>query len=701
MKKKIALLLSAVLALSVLAGCGNKNTAQTTETKPSETKTEPPVAQTQQAAAYSADGSVIFDKDGVRVTTAGLDNDPTTEDAEPIIWVDIENTGAQDAYLGVSSGSVNGVVSEVRLIEFYMEDGTCCGGNYETQLTIPAASSGRYALGYYSSGVPGIDLSTLGELEFCFTTAKDESSWPNYTSEPVTIVTGEAVPAVDVASLGKVVVDNDTLTLVLGEQDYDDWFGPMVYAFMLNKSDQFIGVYADSAEVDGVLCDYLLGGLAAVPGKAAAAVFSFDGEARELKGFENLTLNLSVCKAKDLDSLNTATGTALDPIVMTYPPRIWGEYENGGLSMAIQPKYNDLITVETPANDTNGILFSVSETASREAGSFEGAGWLFDVARISEEKLHELLCYDMSGVEVFAKDEDGSCYVYYHPTDVRYERATAEEMERDAAQWSMLCEWAEGMKDKLAEQNGLERVYYGNSDIDICLARAAYMDGVNYTLSTTEYGPVAGGGVNGAPYAEFVMRGFFTMTEDEAPDGEYVVLSLPDEDVRIDFFTAPGAYARVVAGGQETMYQAAWWDDDVSYADAMRGWYYAAAEKTGVKPVDESLKAYLGSWAEKIAGRGYVVIEKSVAPGKARITASWPDGAAVMNTWEMTATLEDGRLAYENGHWEVREYGENDEERTTDESYEESGYFYLNDAGELCWHNERVDSEDSVFVRAS
>ena len=55
---------------------------------------------------------------------------------------------------------------------------------------------------------------------------------------------------------------------------------------------------------------------------------------------------------------------------MTYPPQIWGEYENGGLSMAIQPKYNDLITVETPANDTNGILCSVSETASREAGSF-------------------------------------------------------------------------------------------------------------------------------------------------------------------------------------------------------------------------------------------------------------------------------------------------------------------------------------------
>ncbi len=117
MKKRIALLLSTVLLLSVLSGCGNKNTAQTPETKPSETRAETPVAQTQQAVTYSVDGSVIFDKDGVRVTTAGLDNDPTAEDAVPIIWVGIENTGAQDAYLGVSSGSVNGVVSEVRLME--------------------------------------------------------------------------------------------------------------------------------------------------------------------------------------------------------------------------------------------------------------------------------------------------------------------------------------------------------------------------------------------------------------------------------------------------------------------------------------------------------------------------------------------------------------------------------------------------------
>ena len=543
MKKRIALVLSALLLLGALSGCGAEKAAPEAAALPE----------------FSADGSVIFEKDGVTVTTAGLDTDPTTEDAAPIIWADIENTGARDAYLGVSTGSVNGVMSEVRLIEFYMEDGVYNGGNYETQLTIPAGGSGRYALGCYGTGAPGVRMDRLGKLEFCFTTAEDAESWPNYTSDPVTIVTGEAVPAVDIASLGDVVIDNDTLTLVLGEQDYDDWFGPEAYVYVANKTGRFIGVSADSADLDGVFCDYIYGGFSVAPGKLAAGAISFDGEARELKGFETLTVNFSLREAENLDALNTADSRALDPVSAQYAPRVWGEYENGGLSMEIQPKHNDLIRVETPANDADGVLFSVSETASAEAGGFDGAGWLFDIGKISEEKLHELLCYDMSGMDVFAKDGNGGYYVYYHPTDVRYERATVEEMERDAETWSMLCEWAESMKDGIVEQNGLERVSYGNSELDIYLARAAYLEGVNYTLSTTEYGPVDGTGVDGAPYAEFVMQGLFGYADaEEGPDGEYVVLNFPDEDVRIDFFFAPDAYARIVSGGNETIYQAAW-----------------------------------------------------------------------------------------------------------------------------------------------
>lgn len=705
MKRKLAWLLSALLLASLLTACGKKEEPKTQmPPAPSPAAATQPTAQ--HTGPYAASGSVIFEKDGVKVTTAGLDTDPTSEDAEPIVWLDVENKGAKDAYLGVTGGSVNGFMSEMRLVEFYMEDGQYNGGDYEMQLTIPAGSNSRYALWCGKTNAPGVDLSTPGELEFCFTTAENEEDWPNYASEPIVITTGETVPAIDITKLGTVVLDNDTLTLVLGEQDYGDWTGPEVYVYAVNKTDRYIGVFPETAEADGVFCDYLFGGLRAAPGKTDAGMMSFDGEVKELKGFENLTMTFKLLEAKDMDGLNSGNGTALEPVSAQYPPQVWGEYENDGMHLSIQPKYNDLVTVTTPEKDKNGVLISVSETASVEAGDFEGAGWLFDIGRVSGKKLHEMLCRDMSGVDVFAKDESGNYYVYYHPTDVRFARANmdgvGDDDNADWKQWAMLCEWAESVKDRFADQNGLEYANFGNSEVDMYVARAAWESGVNFTLSTTEFGPVSGVGTDGTPYAEFLLQGGFWEVEDEAPDGEYVVLNFPDEKVRVDFFFAPGAYARIVSGDRETIYQAVWWDDNISYAEAMQGWYYAAAERAGVKKADKSLNAYCGLWGEKIAGRGQIECEKTVAPGKVRLTVTWPESAAVVDTWEMVASLdEDGKLVYENGYKEVVEYDETGESWTTDENYEESGSFYLNEAKELCWHSDQAADGDSTFVRAN
>ena len=62
MKRNLALLLSLLMALSVFAGCGAKN------------QTEAPA----ENDGPSVNGSVIFDHDGVTVTTAGLDVEPTS-----------------------------------------------------------------------------------------------------------------------------------------------------------------------------------------------------------------------------------------------------------------------------------------------------------------------------------------------------------------------------------------------------------------------------------------------------------------------------------------------------------------------------------------------------------------------------------------------------------------------------------------------
>ena len=356
--------------------------------------------------------------------------------------------------------------------------------------------------------------------------------------------------------------------------------------------------------------------------------------------------------------------------------------------------------METPENDPDGILFTASETASLEAGGYEGAGWLFSIARIDETRIHELLCADMSGMEVFAKDADGNYYLYLHPTDVRYERATPEAMQADAEQWSMLCEWANNVRDQLTNQNELESISFNNSIVDICLARVVWMDDVKATLETGEYGPVALDSVDGTPWAEFIMQGWFTEAESEAqPEGEAITLALPDEDITLDFF--PDNYVRVNAGGDGTLYQAMWYDETVSFTEALQGWYYAEAEADGLREPDTSLDGYLGEWSEKIAGRAYISIEKGLAPGTAKIQANWPDSAAVMNVWHMTARLdEEGNLGYELGQWEQIEFDEEGNDWTLDSSWEESGWFWLNDDGELRWHNNTFESdEDSTFIR--
>lgn len=534
--------------------------------------------------SFTADGSVIFEKDGVTVTTAGLDTDPTDGDDQPIVWIKVENTGDQDAFLGVSGGSVNDFMMDILLVDFHGDTSGAAEVDYTTSITVPAKSSGTYALSYYKANAPGTNILTLGKLELCFTLAKDEFSWPDFSSDPVTIVTGKEPEDVDIASLGTAVIDDDRLLFVVGAQDYDSWFGPLVYVYAENRTGNTLGISADSAEADGHACDYMYYYDLIAPGKRSANVIAFEGEVKDLKGFEKLVLSLSLTEGKTAEDLSAQKSEALEPVSVQFPPQVWGEYENGGLNLEIQPKYNELVTVETPADDAKGILFTVSETASMEAGQHDGAGWLFSIGKISEERLHEMLCSDMSGAIVFAADDSGSYYVYYHPTDVRFERATVEQMKADSAQWTMLCEWADSVPDRFTEQNGLEYAAFGNSEIDMAVARAAYQADTKATLSTTEFGPVPVAGVDGVPYAEFVMSGWFCYAEDgaEAPDGEYVVLNFPDEEVRVDFFFAPGAWARVVSGDRETLYQAAWYDEELSYAEAMQQWYYKAAEKAGL-----------------------------------------------------------------------------------------------------------------------
>ena len=151
--------------------------------------------------------------------------------------------------------------------------------------------------------------------------------------------------------------------------------------------------------------------------------------------------------------------------------------EAGGLVLDIPAEFKDLVTVETEGLEP-GELIRVSETASIEAaeamgGNTDGAGWLFSISEISEDALGKLRCEDMSGSQVFAEDED-VYYMFNHPTDVRLERESAEEMDEAMDQWSTLNEWAHAdvRNEILANNPRLEKETCSNTDLDMYLARA-------------------------------------------------------------------------------------------------------------------------------------------------------------------------------------------------------------------------------------
>ena len=270
-----------------------------------------------------------------------------------------------------------------------------------------------------------------------------------------------------------------------------------------------------------------------------------------------------------------------------------GELYFGDYSLPVPMEYMDLLSIGYygEVNEETGeeLLLTVSEKASIEAAeameeeNTDGIGELFRIIRVSESRLHELLCNDMSGLQAFAKDEEGRYYLFCTPTDVRYFREDNEAMEADAWQWTMLNEWARGeLIDAILNQNStLTPVRYTNTGLDICLARIAYDKYTDYTVSTTKYGPLKPKKVDGAPYAEQLLLGTFEEAEGvEAPDGEYVVLDFPEYDMRFDFFMTDKTLVREVHGDFETVYRFGSEGEKTS-TDVLEEWYSELAKSAG------------------------------------------------------------------------------------------------------------------------
>lgn len=225
-----------------------------------------------------------------------------------------------------------------------------------------------------------------------------------------------------------------------------------------------------------------------------------------------------------------------------------------GFTLSIPNEYKDLLIIDTTVTEGRGsMFFSVREKASVEAckklyGNDLGAGFLFGIGRLNESDFKIALCGDMSGSEVFAKDDAGYYYMYYRPTDVQLTRE-GDCTDADWAQWAELGQWgssATGMF--IVENEGLTPYYRTNTDLDIFLNRLAYLpDEYEFTLTRpdTDKAPVPSKELS-LPYLEQLLDDvlYFDLLRDDEfnPEGDCITLSAPEMFgyVSFDFFTDEG-----------------------------------------------------------------------------------------------------------------------------------------------------------------
>lgn len=136
--------------------------------------------------------------------------------------------------------------------------------------------------------------------------------------------------------------------------------------------------------------------------------------------------------------------------------------EYGDIIVNIPEDIMKLITIKDGAKSDNPHivnLFDIYESASIEAGQKIhpeedwGDGWLFGIAVADQIGFEELLGMDIPGYSVIAQN-DNKYYIYTHPTDVRLMRED-NNYESGIKEWSMLCDWANSMKDTIVVDNDL------------------------------------------------------------------------------------------------------------------------------------------------------------------------------------------------------------------------------------------------------
>lgn len=268
-------------------------------------------------------------------------------------------------------------------------------------------------------------------------------------------------------------------------------------------------------------------------------------------------------------------------------------FENAGMKITLPAELADKITVETPEKDEDGAIFTAYETASVEADKAmgnenQGGGWLFAICTRTEEDVRLIMTSDEPGEEIIGHDDNGVYYVYYHPTDVRYVRETPEQMEQDQDQWTKATEWASSVYDTFAQDNaGITKMTWSNTMVESYLSRTCYQKDAKYEMGVSEDAMTAPGSVDSEKYFKLLTTDakYERIDGMKAPEGEYVLLSFPEDDIRFYFYVGEenDGYIRQVWYNDENeeIYKVTFADSSKSAGEIMQQWYAEISENAG------------------------------------------------------------------------------------------------------------------------
>ena len=261
---------------------------------------------------------------------------------------------------------------------------------------------------------------------------------------------------------------------------------------------------------------------------------------------------------------------------------------NAGMTLSVPPEYHDLLLVDLDSGfSLRKMHFRVSEKASVEAAKARwpddetmGGGFLFGIGRVTEDEFRDMMCGEMAGAEVFAVDEEGNYYMYYHPTDVQLIRDGVVETEADWALWTELCEWAVGAPDRfMADNPGLTSLRRTNTSLDICLNRLLYWEDVAFTLTHSSMSAaIFPTHEQSLPHLERLTACQVSDADGATtPEGAYITLHIPDENARFDFFLdGSGLFREFFFDGSSALYRIDC-DSGIPAGQIALDWYSAAA----------------------------------------------------------------------------------------------------------------------------